>query len=472
MATSAGAANAASPDTDLYGLLHVSRDATDEEIRKAYRSIAQIYHPDKYQSPQMQDVAKEQFNRVRDAYEILSDEGRRQVYDIYGLEGLKSGLEIGERLKTKEEIREEFERAQIRQSERRLRSRLHQTGTMAMTIGLNELWESRESQRGFGVQAAGQRDGLGLKQPKAWVPITDMALQSTVQAPLSDKNVLVLGGNLATRKGLGGGNAVLVFKRQCSSYSSWEVVTTAGLRSSIGLQVNRHERSALNGDIRLGTSSFGLSASYSRHFSAVSQGRVSGKLGSSGVEVEIGGTRRISDNSTAGMSCAIGLQGILWKLRYTRGGQRFVLPMLLSSTLNPYFALGAVVIPCSLYIVLKTYLLKPYAAKRKQRRLVTSRKENAAKVREVRKSARGAQTLMENVAKRKRSKEEDRQGLVILEAIYGNLKEWKKDPDREVDEDDEETIPPPWLDVTMPAQFLVDNNGELQFDEGLFGLVP
>lgn len=39
------------PNKDLYALLHISPEASDEEIRKAYRQWAQIYHPDKYQAP-------------------------------------------------------------------------------------------------------------------------------------------------------------------------------------------------------------------------------------------------------------------------------------------------------------------------------------------------------------------------------------------------------------------------------------
>ena len=39
------------PNKDLYALLHISPEASDEEIRKAYRQWAQVYHPDKYQSP-------------------------------------------------------------------------------------------------------------------------------------------------------------------------------------------------------------------------------------------------------------------------------------------------------------------------------------------------------------------------------------------------------------------------------------
>lgn len=39
------------PDRQLYALLHLPPDASDEEIRKAYRQYAQVYHPDKYQDP-------------------------------------------------------------------------------------------------------------------------------------------------------------------------------------------------------------------------------------------------------------------------------------------------------------------------------------------------------------------------------------------------------------------------------------
>lgn len=41
---------------ELYALLNISPEASDEEIRKAYRQWAQVYHPDKYQAPQVQDL--------------------------------------------------------------------------------------------------------------------------------------------------------------------------------------------------------------------------------------------------------------------------------------------------------------------------------------------------------------------------------------------------------------------------------
>ena len=59
---------------------------------------------------QMKEVATENFQRICQAYEILSDETKRQIYDIYGMEGLTSGLELGPKLNKVEEIKEELER--------------------------------------------------------------------------------------------------------------------------------------------------------------------------------------------------------------------------------------------------------------------------------------------------------------------------------------------------------------------------
>lgn len=54
---------------DYYAILGVSRKATDDEIKKAYRKLALKYHPDKNKSP----GAEEKFKEVAEAYEVLSD---------------------------------------------------------------------------------------------------------------------------------------------------------------------------------------------------------------------------------------------------------------------------------------------------------------------------------------------------------------------------------------------------------------
>jgi len=91
---------------------------------------------------QMQDIATQNFQRIREAYEILSDERKRQIYDLYGMEGLTSGLELGPKLKSREEVKAEFERLQLRQEERRLAAHVHHRGSLLLNLSLAEFLQS------------------------------------------------------------------------------------------------------------------------------------------------------------------------------------------------------------------------------------------------------------------------------------------------------------------------------------------
>ena len=66
---------------DYYGVLGVARDAKADEIRKAYRKLARKYHPDLNPGDK---AAEERFKKVQEAYDILNDSKKRQVYDQYG----------------------------------------------------------------------------------------------------------------------------------------------------------------------------------------------------------------------------------------------------------------------------------------------------------------------------------------------------------------------------------------------------
>jgi len=73
---------------DYYKTLGISKSATPDEIRKAYRKLALKYHPDKNKSAS----AAERFKEIAEAYEVLSDKKKRDVYDSYGEEGLKGNI--------------------------------------------------------------------------------------------------------------------------------------------------------------------------------------------------------------------------------------------------------------------------------------------------------------------------------------------------------------------------------------------
>ncbi|POM72941.1 Hypothetical protein PHPALM_10268, partial [Phytophthora palmivora] len=63
------------------------RNATEDELRKAYRKLALKWHPDK--NPNDRDGAQKKFQEIGEAYEVLSDKKKREIYDMYGEEGLK-----------------------------------------------------------------------------------------------------------------------------------------------------------------------------------------------------------------------------------------------------------------------------------------------------------------------------------------------------------------------------------------------
>eukprot|EP00069_Balaena_mysticetus_P020325 bmy_12876T0 len=74
---------------DYYEVLGVHRHASAEDIKKAYRKLALKWHPDK--NPENKEEAERKFKQVAEAYEVLSDAKKRDIYDKYGKEGLNSG---------------------------------------------------------------------------------------------------------------------------------------------------------------------------------------------------------------------------------------------------------------------------------------------------------------------------------------------------------------------------------------------
>jgi molecular chaperone DnaJ len=73
--------------SDFYALLGVSRDATEAEIKKAYRKLAMDYHPDRNPAAE----AEARFKEITEAYDVLRDPQKRAAYDRYGEAGLRGG---------------------------------------------------------------------------------------------------------------------------------------------------------------------------------------------------------------------------------------------------------------------------------------------------------------------------------------------------------------------------------------------
>ncbi len=79
------------PKRDYYEILGVDRNASKEEIKRAYRKLARKYHPDVNKDPD----AEEKFKEISEAYEVLADDNKRANYDRFGHAGAQAGFSSG-----------------------------------------------------------------------------------------------------------------------------------------------------------------------------------------------------------------------------------------------------------------------------------------------------------------------------------------------------------------------------------------
>ncbi len=83
-----------SDQINYYEVLEVAKNASDADIKKAYRRLAMKWHPDK--NPDNSEEAAKKFQEIGEAYDVLSDMEKRAIYDRYGYDGLKNGVPNGE----------------------------------------------------------------------------------------------------------------------------------------------------------------------------------------------------------------------------------------------------------------------------------------------------------------------------------------------------------------------------------------
>ncbi len=150
---------------DYYEILGIPKDATEEEIKRAYRKLALKYHPDRNPGDK---ESEERFKEISEAYKVLSDPEKRHIYDIYGHEGLEgqgysTGFsDIDDIFSAFSDIFEDF--FGFRSTTRRQRSRQGRSLRYDIEITLEEAFKGTEKEIVFErLEKCHYCDGIGGK---------------------------------------------------------------------------------------------------------------------------------------------------------------------------------------------------------------------------------------------------------------------------------------------------------------------
>ncbi|EIW67351.1 hypothetical protein M231_02507 [Tremella mesenterica] len=194
----------------LYAILNIPREASDSEIRDAYRSIATTYHPDRQRDTATRLAAHNRFTQIQRAYEVLSDPARRTIYDLFGEEGLRTSWEVGPRNQTPKEMRANYQRQAEDKKRLEAEGLVKPKGTMSVVIDsravfLPKSYFSQPEKIDHSLLARIKRIRVG-----------QIMMKHSFETPLNEKTQVVWQGQMLSRRGAGGGNVVGTLRHQFS----------------------------------------------------------------------------------------------------------------------------------------------------------------------------------------------------------------------------------------------------------------
>ncbi|KAM6116736.1 dnaJ homolog subfamily C member 11 isoform 2-T2 [Phoenicopterus ruber ruber] len=451
------------PDNeDYYSLLNVRREASQEELKAAYRRLCMLYHPDKHRDPELKTQAERLFNLAHQAYEVLSDPQTRAIYDIYGRRGLEmEGWEVVERKRTPAEIREEFERLQREREERRLQQRTNPKGTISVGIDATDLFDRYDEE---------YEDVPGSSFPQ--IEINKMHISQSIEAPLTATDTAILSGNLSTQNGNGGGSINLALRRVTSAKGWGELEFGAGdLQGPLfGLKIFRNltPRCFITTNCALQFSSRGirpgLTTVLARNLDKNTMGYLQWRWGiQSAMNTSI-----VRDTKTSHFTVALQLgiphsfmmvsyqhkfqdedqTRVKGSLKLNRASQTYFFPVHLTDQLLPSAVFYATVGPLVIYFAMHRLIIKPYLRAQKERELEKQRESTASDMLQKKQEAEAAVRLMQESVRRIIEAEEARMGLIVVNAWYGKF----------VNDNSRKNEKVKVIDVTVPLQCLVKDS--------------
>lgn len=493
------AAPAPNKGVDYYGLLNIPKEASTEEIRTAYKKLALTYHPDRHLDVDNKSEAQRKFSIITAAYETLSDPSKRSLYDLHGVEGLQSGWELVTRIRDPEELKRAFERQRIKEIEMITRKRLHTKSSFVMRVAGSEfkriftgrttlpevanlnltqsvnapVTKKDTATISAGVKIEKGRSSVALGMGWHHALSSDTSTFTEFQSA-DNQNVSRIG--IAHRLGekthgaitgsvVGMGNfhnVTVTLERALGTHALGSLSVTYGAMAGVKVLLRRsQDNNPLALELNVGLTTREVAISKTKHVSKKSTLRFAAKVGTEGFGVEAGVLRRVSKFTKLGVSVDLGTQGVTLSFCFQRAGQKYSIPILVSPEPSMLSIFGAILCPIFLITFTKMLFINPAEEKKEKRKKEERKRQNATAILEAKKVAEGDVRLMTATVLRKRTIEETRGGLVVVEARYGKLDEPENsDPDY-----------PPSIDVTIPLQYLVEDSQLILHDGPKTGLL-
>ncbi|KKY28436.1 hypothetical protein UCRPC4_g00603 [Phaeomoniella chlamydospora] len=480
---------------DLYALLGLAPvpPPSDADIRGAYHRISAQFHPDKH-PPTHQNAARQQFERVQNAYEILIDATKRVIYDLVGEDGvtreyapggaMRSGpceqtKEIGPKAMSPQEFRKWFI-AQMKKRERKeLQSLVESRPSSEDSKDDDSYDDALSANKVSGHLMINASVGGQLKQSQYEVKFRDIKTNE-----ITPKMIPLPPSILARSLALGTTAFISVpeagrhdgkyglFRSKQASHGSWGVeIGTNAHGSSLSVAYGRNVfRGQVPGPKLSEWTDEGRrrqeSASDLLAIERINAVRLEVQLSinSDGAFVwSVGGNRRFGDFTRAGISIGVqGPRGLVLNFTWNRLGQSLTVPVAVCpvSLVDVDIAAAAVGIPWLAYGILHYALLKPRAGRRRKEALKRRREEVEKAVRRRKQESLTTIELMKPAVERRQQKEDVNGGLVIETAMYGpvipNLKRTTPSNDLKCHV----------ADVTIPVAALV-HHGQLSIPKAL-----
>ena len=227
-------------DDDYYVILDVDFHAPPETITAAYRNLARKYHPDKNnQDERSRREAEVIFQKIKTAYDVLSDPHKRQIYDTLGPDGLKlDAWKLERKQMTAEEIREEFFRLQKQEIEDKNAIIAKPRASFTMALDASEIFRKKsklddeedidDGNDDDDDQYIGTSAASSLANALTSIEIRSLSTSMAIENNLAINHTLNLAGNLNTQNGIGDGMLSAIYRYKYSRNTLFSLLYQVG----------------------------------------------------------------------------------------------------------------------------------------------------------------------------------------------------------------------------------------------------